>query len=332
MRIRWRNFELPTSVLLESDTETDTYGKFIVEPFERGFGHTVGNGLRRVLLSSIEGASITSVKIEGVPHEFTTIPGVLEDVADIILNLKLVLVSIEGTEEVTMKIDVMKNGAVTAGDIQSDNHTEIANFDQHIATLTEDVSFKVEMKARIGRGYVTAEENEEEEKEIGVIAMDSNFSPVKRVRYSVTDTRVGKITNYDKLIIEIWTDGTVSPEDALMEASRIYRKHLNPFVHYGRLDRDVPVEEERETTAEESELQRQQMAENVDRPIEDLDLSVRAKNCLDAISLQTIGDLAKMTESELLKLRNFGKTSLKEIRKKLADMGLSLGLNIESLK
>lgn len=332
MRIRWRNFELPTSVLLDSESGSETYGKFVVEPFERGFGHTVGNGLRRVLLSSIEGAAITSVKIEGVPHEFTTIPGVLEDVADIILNLKNVLVKVDGTEEVTMTIDVMKSGNVTAGDVQTDNHTTIENPDQHIATLTEDVSLKMEMKACIGRGYVTAEENEEEEKEIGVIAMDSNFSPVKRVRYYVTDTRVGKITNYDKLIIEIWTDGMVTPEDALMEASRIYRKHLNPFVHYGHLDRDVPVEEEKEPSAEESEQQRQQMCENFNRPIDDLDLSVRSKNCLDAISLQTVGDLAKMSESELLKLRNFGKTSLKEIRKKLADMGLSLGLDIESLK
>ncbi len=331
MRIRWRNFELPTAVELDKETDTDTYGRFVIEPFERGFGHSVGNGLRRVLLSSIEGASITSVKIEGVLHEFTSIPGVLEDVADIILNLKMVLVRITSGREVTMHIDVKKQGALTAGDIQTDASATIINPDQHIASLTEETELKMELTASIGRGYVTAEENEDEEKEIGVIYIDSNFSPVKRVRYSIEDTRVGKITNYDKLTLEVWTDGTVSPEDALVEGSKIYRKHLNPFVLYDRMSRDIPVPEKTETEAEEEEKKQSKLYECLSQPIDDLDLSVRARNCLDSISLVTVADLVANSESDLMKLRNFGKTSLKEIKKKLSDLGLTLGMDVAGI-
>jgi DNA-directed RNA polymerase subunit alpha len=302
-----------------------------VEPFERGFGQSVGNGIRRVLLSSIEGAAITSVKIEGVLHEFTSIPGVLEDVADIVLNLKMVLVKISSGREVAMKLDVTRKGEVTAGDIVTDNNAAIVNPDQHIATLTEETTLQMELCARIGRGYVTSEENEDEEKEIGVIYMDSNFSPVKRVRYSVEDTRVGKITNYDKLTLEVWTDGTVTPEEALVEGSKIYRKHLNPFVHYDRMSRDVPVQETKESEAEEEEKRRQKLLESLALPVDDLDLSVRAKNCLDSVSLQTVADLVQNTDSDLMKLRNFGKTSLKEIKKKLSDLGLTLGMDVQSL-
>ena len=316
MRIRWRNFELPTSVLVDKETKLDTYGKYTIEPFEKGFGHSVGNGLRRVLLSSIEGAAITSVKIDGVLHEFTSMQGVLEDVADIILNLKMVLVRIHNDREAVLKIDSGKAGTVTAGDIITDSNTEIVNPDQIIATLTEDVALKMEMKACVGRGYVTAEENEDEEKEIGVIYMDSNFSPVQRVRYSVEDTRVGKITNYDKLILEIWTDG----------------KHLNPFVHYERLNRDVPVDEAKDTGTEEVDEQAEKLKENLSRNIEELDLSVRARNCLDSANLKSIEDLVQMTEPELMKLRNFGKTSLKEIKKTLIDLRLNLGMDLESMK
>ena len=331
MRIRWRNFELPTSVVLEADSSSDTYGKFFVEPFERGFGHTIGNGLRRVLLSSIEGAAITSVKIDGVLHEFTSIPGVFEDVAEIILNLKLVLVRIEGAGEVTMTIDVTRSGEVTAGDIQVDNHTTIVNPGQHIATLTEERPLKMEMRAAVGRGYVTAEENEDEEKEIGVIYIDSNYSPVKRVRYGIENTRVGKITNYDKLILEVWTDGTVTPGDALVEASRIYRKHLNPFVHYDQLSRDVPAEAGSERSGGEEDGLFALEAAVLEKPLEELDLSVRARNCLESINVATLGDLVKITEPELLKLRNFGKTSLREIKKKLLEFNLKLGMDTESM-
>lgn len=331
MRIRWRNFELPTSVELDKANNTDTYGLFVIEPFERGFGHSVGNGLRRVLLSSIEGASITSVKIEGVLHEFTSIPGVLEDVADIILNLKMVLVRITSGREVTMQIDVKKQGTLTAGDIQTEPSVTIVNPDQHIATLTEETELKMELTASIGRGYVTAEENEDEEKEIGVIYIDSNFSPVKRVRYSIEDTRVGKITNYDKLTFEIWTDGTISPEEALVEGSKIYRKHLNPFVLYDRMSRDIPIPEKNETEAEEEEKKHSKLIECLSQPIDELDLSVRARNCLDSISLVAVADLVANSESDLMKLRNFGKTSLKEIKKKLSDLGLTLGMDIAGI-
>ena len=329
MRIRWRNFELPSSVKVDKDTLSETYGKFFIEPFERGFGHTIGNGLRRALLSSIEGFAITSVKIEGVLHEFTTIPGVLEDVTDIILNLKSVLVKGYSSEPVKMTIDAKGEGEVTCKDIQTDSHGEIMNPDQLIATLTEpDTELKMEMVAHLGRGYVTSEENEPDEREIGVIYMDSNFSPVTRVRYRVEDTRVGKITNYDKLILEIWTDGTTTSEIALMEASKIYRKHLNPFVHYNRLNRDLPAEEIVEEEVVLEEERKSKLHDLLSKSIDELDLSVRAKNCLDAVSLGTIGDLVNQSESELLKVRNFGKTSLREIKKKLGDLNLSLGMEL----
>jgi len=331
MRIRWRNFELPTSVVLEKSTKTDVYGQFTIEPFERGFGHTIGNGLRRVLLSSIEGSAITAVKIDGVLHEFTSVPGVLEDVADIILNLKMVLIKIHKGREAILRLDVVKKGPVTAKDITTDNNTAIVNPDQHIATLTDEVPLKMELQIAMGRGYVTAEENEDEEKEIGVIYIDSNFSPVKRVRYSVEDTRVGKITNYDKLNLEVWTDGTISPEEGIIAASKIYRKHLNPFVHYNQLDRDVPAFESGDSEAEEDEKRRKKLQESLSVPIEDLDLSVRAKNCLDSVDLVTVGDLARNNESDLMKLRNFGKTSLKEIKKKLSELGLTLGMDVDNL-
>jgi DNA-directed RNA polymerase subunit alpha len=329
MRIRWRNFELPSSVLTDKGTLSESYGRFTIEPFEKGFGHTIGNGLRRVLLSSIEGSAVTSVKIDGVQHEFTSIRGVMEDVTDIILNLKQLLVRIEGDEPVLMRIDVSKKGPVTAGAIEADSRAEIVNPGLVIATLTDSVPFKVEITAQRGRGYVTAEENTPEEREVGVIPMDSNFSPVKRVRYKIEDTRVGKITNYDKLILEIWTDGTVRPDFALIEAAKIYRKHLNPFVHYFEPGADLAVDEARVMADEEAEKQAARMREMLSKPIEELDLSVRARNCLDAENLATVGDLVRKTEADLLKIKNFGKTSLKEIKKKLSDLGLSLGMNVD---
>lgn len=332
MRIRWRNFELPSSVKVEKETLTEHYGKFFIEPFERGFGNSVGNGLRRVLLSSIDGYAITSLKIDGVLHEFTTVPGVFEDVTDIILNLKQVRVKGEGSDPIRMTIESSGEGVVTGANIQTDNRAEILNPDAPIATITDaEGALKMDLEVKLGRGYVTAEENETEEQEIGVIFVDSNFSPVKRVRYRVEDTRVGKITNYDKLILEVWTDGTITPETALVEASKIFRKHMNPFVHYHRLNRDVPHEEIMEEAEVAEEEKRNVVKEMMAKSIDDLDLSVRAKNCLDAVTLRTIGDLVKQTESELLKVRNFGKTSLKEIKKKLADLNLSLGMDPEEM-
>jgi len=272
------------------------------------------------------------VKIDGILHEFTTIEGVLEDVTDIILNLKNVLVKGYGSEPIKLTIEGKGEGEVKCGAIKTDNNTEILNKDAVIATLTNDKAvLNMEFEVRLGRGYVTAEENESEEREIGVIYIDSNFSPVKRVRYRVEDTRVGKITNYDKLILEIWTDGTIAPEEALTEASKIYRKHLNPFVHHNRLSRDLPVEEVQEQEESAEEERRNTLRDIFSKSVDDLDLSVRAKNCLDAVALSTIGDICRQSESELLKLRNFGKTSLKEIKKKLGDLNLSLGLDVDEL-
>ncbi|MBI4881943.1 MAG: DNA-directed RNA polymerase subunit alpha [Planctomycetes bacterium] len=330
MRIRWRTFELPSRVVVDHGTLSSTYGRFIIEPFEKGFGHTIGNGLRRVLLSSIEGSAVTLVKIENVLHEYSSIPGVLEDVTDVILNIKQLLVKIKGEEPITMRIDVDRKGAVTGADVITDQRAEIVNRDLLIATLTDKVPFRVEMTAQRGRGYVTAEENLQEEQEIGVIPVDSNYSPVKRVRYKVEDTRVGKITNYDKLIMEVWTDGTIRPEKAVVESAKVYRKHLNPFVHYLHPGEDATIPEVAVMADEEAEKEAQRVRSLLARAIEDLDLSVRARNCLDAEHLATVGDLVRRTEADLLRIKNFGKTSLKEVKKKLADLNLSLGMEAET--
>jgi len=328
MRIRWRTFELPSKVIPEKESLTSNFGRFFIEPFEKGFGHTIGNGLRRVLLSSIEGSAVTHAKIQGVVHEFSAIQGVLEDVTDIVLNLKQVLVRVEGDEPVSLKIDVTRKGPVTAGDIVCDQRSEIVNPDLVICTLTEKTNFQVELKAQKGRGYMTADEVRSEDMELGVIPLDCIFSPVKRVRYKVVDTRVGKITNYDKLILEIWTDGTARPEQALVEAAKIYRKHLNPFVHYSYPGEDAIVSESAVLADEEKQKEAERMRELLGKPIEELDLSVRARNCLDAENLQTVGELVRRTEADLLRIKNFGKTSLKEIKKKLQDLNLSLGMEV----
>jgi len=335
MRIRWRNLELPTRVVAEETN--DNYGRFVAEPFERGFGTTVGNGLRRVLLSSIEGAAVTSVKIQGVRHEFTALPSMVEDITEVILNIKKLLVRLHSEGPATLRIERTTKGAVTAADIVCDPGAEIANPELHICTLAEDAEFVCEMTARRGRGYVTAEENEQPEPEIGVIPVDSIFSPVHRVRYRIEDTRVGKLTNYDKLVLEIWTDGTVAPQDALVEASKIYRKHLNPFVQYGFAGPEMPAEEkvevEEPATLPEPEQNSEQLAlrERLALPISDLDLSVRASNCLESENVRTIGDLVRLNENELLNLKNFGKTSLREVKQKLLNAGLDFGMDVDAL-
>ena len=329
MRIRWRDFELPSRVEMEQETATPTYGRFVVEPFQRGFGTTIGNGLRRVLLSSIEGAALVSVKIEGVLHEFSTIEGVYEDMTSVILNLKKLRLKIESDEEVELLIDVQRKGEITAEDIQCPAGVEIINSDLKICTLTDNINFSAILTAKKGRGYVTAEENITDEQELGTIPVDSLFSPVYRVRYSVEATRLGKQTNFDCLVLEIWTDGTVSPEMALVEASKIYRKHLNPFVQYFELQEeqamapitlDIPTEQIVEEKSEYDEV--------LDQPLEKLSLSVRAKNCLDSENILTVRELVSLTESELLKVRNFGKTSLKEVKLKIQELGLALGMQV----
>jgi len=333
MRIRWKGLELPTHVVLDTSTATDTYGRFIAEPFERGFGVTIGNSLRRILLSSLEGAAVTGVKIENVLHEFSTIEGVVEDVTDVILNIKQLVVRMEGDEPRTITLEASSEGPVSAGQIKTDPNVEIVNTDLVIATLAKDVDFRVEMRVEKGRGYVTAEENTpDEQEEIGYIPVDSLYSPVVRVCYETTETRVGQRINYDRLAIEIWTDGTISPEMALVEAAKVMRKHLNPFVEYSEPGEElgaeaVPAAEEVPGAGEYvSELERK-----LAMGIGELDLTVRSSNCLESENIMTVGQLVRMSEDDLLAIRSFGKTSLREIKRKLADLGLSLDMDLEGV-
>ncbi len=324
MRIRWRGLELPSQLERDESVSTNTYGRFIIEPFERGFGTTVGNSLRRILLSSLEGAAVYAVKLANAPHEFSTIPGMVEDVADVILNIKQLVVAMEGEENKSLLVTRNVAGDVVAGDIEAETGVEIMNPDLKIATLTEDVPFELEMRVRKGRGYATAEENSGPEQEIGVIPIDSIFSPVTRVRYRTEDTRVGQRTNYDRLVLEVWTRGSVLPEDALVEAAKILRKHLNPFVQYYDIGTDLVTE------LPQKQIQPSQMDEKLQdlltRPVADLQLSVRANNCLESARIATIGELVQKTEADLLRVRAFGKLSLHEVQRKLAEMGLSLGM------
>lgn len=329
MRIRWRGLELPTRLERDSLVSTDKYGKFYIEPFERGFGTTIGNSLRRVLLSSLEGSAVTSVKISGVDHEFTSIKGVMEDVTDVILNIKSLVVRLTGDGPKTMTVSASKAGVVTSGDITADPAIEIVDKDRVIATLTEGVKFEIEMVVENGRGYIPASERIAEadrfDQEIGRVIVDASYSPVTRVRYSTEDTRVGQRTNYDKLILEIWTDGTISPEMAVVEAGKILRKCVNPFVQYSELGEGTVAEEMTEEVVEQEEIDEELVAK-LNTPLSELELSVRANNCLESVKMETVGELVKMTEAELLKIRSFGRTSLREVKRKLADMGLSLGM------
>ena len=330
MRIRWRNFELPSRVEADKDTLTSEYGRFVVEPFERGFGHTIGNGLRRVLLSSIEGTAITRVKIEGANHEFDSLEGVYEDVTDIILNIKRLRIAFDGLEsskEITCRVEKSGKGEVTGADVQVPGG-RVANPEQKICTLTHAESgVAIELTVSRGRGYVSAEENRDETSPIGVIPVDSIYSPVHRVRYAVEATRVGKFTNYDRLILEIWTDGTISPDLSLIEAAKIYRKHLNPFLLFNE-SRDEELVQEDPSTSEfnRKNMQDSELQHKMSTPLSDLELSVRARNCLDGANLRTVGDLVSLSENEVMNLKNLGKTSLTEIKNKLAEHGLSLGM------
>ncbi len=328
MRITWRGLELPTSVERDMAVSTDKYSRFYIEPFERGFGTTIGNSLRRVLLSSLESSAVTSIKIAGVDHEFTVIKGVMEDVTDIVLNVKNLVVSSHGEGPKTMTVSANKAGVVTAGDIAADPAIEIINKDAVLVTLTEDVNFEMEMVVENGRGYVPAAERiaaaDRFDQEIGRIMLDAVYSPVTRVRYATEDTRVGKRTNYDRLILEIWTNGIITPEMALVEAAKILRKHINPFVQYFDIGEQTIIDQ---VVAEEpGEAVDEELVQKLNTPIAELELSVRAGNCLESMKVETVGQLVKMTEAELLKIRSFGKTSLREVRRKLADIGLSLGV------
>ncbi len=321
MRARWRNFELPTKIEIDRETLTKEYGKFVAEPFERGFGTTIGNSLRRVLLSSIEGAAVTRVKIEGALHEFTSLDGVLEDVTNIVLNIKRIRVRMDAEEPQTLVLDVNKKGEVVAGDLQGGPQVEVVNKDHVICTCTEQVPLRMELTVERGRGYRTAEENDSEDREIGVIPIDSIFSPVRRVRFRTENTRVGQLTDYDKLILEIWTDGTVEPEDALVQAGKILRKHLIPFVNYFELGEqlaavNLALQPPAAAPGEE--------AGALARSVEEAGLSARTLSAVLAAGIATIGDLVGRAEDELLALPNIGEAALKEIKEKLKKLGLGL--------
>ena len=326
MRVLWRGLELPVRVVPDAGN-TPTYGKFVVEPFERGLGTTVGNSLRRILLSTIEGAAVTKVKIQGAAHEFTSLPGVQEDVTDILMNVKSLVVQMDSEEPKTMRLDVQGPGEISADLIEADTSITICNKTLLLATLTDKVDFEAEFFVEKGRGYVPASELKERagEHTVGEIYVDAVFSPVLRVRYKVEDTRVGQRTNYDKLTLEMWTNGAVNPEMALVEAAKILRKHLNPFVMYFELGEHGVSEQAAASAAVEAEASSRNTT-----PIAELGLSVRAVNCLESAGLSTVGDLCDQSEQDLLKIRSFGKTTLKEIRRKLEDLGLSLsGVPVE---
>jgi DNA-directed RNA polymerase subunit alpha len=326
MHIRWRGLELPGSVTADPKTLTATYGKFTAEPFERGFGTTVGNSLRRVLLSSLEGSAVTQMKVGGALHEFTTIKGVLEDVTDIVLAVKSLVVKNHSDSTRVIRVEKNTRGPVTAGDIQTDEAVEVVNKDLVLATLTDDVPFELEMVVENGRGYVPASEHSPEAQEIGIVPVDAVFSPVTRVRYEVEETRVGQKTNYDKLTMEIWTDGTVTPELALVEAAKILRKHLNPFVGYAKPGPAVNLPAfGGSVLSVEAPLE-----SRLGMLVSDLKLSLRASNCLHEEGIETLRELVSRGREEWLEVRNFGETTLQEIEEKLEELGLKLGMQVPS--
>jgi len=323
MPIRLSRFEMPKRAVKDESTISDTYSKFVAEPFEVGYGRTIGNSLRRVLLSSIEGAAVTSIKITGAEHEFCSVPGVVEDVTDIILNLKKVLLRTYVREPRTLMINVKGPGEVTAGDIQTDGTIEILNPDAHIATLSQDGVLEMKLEVRVGRGFCPAEWNKKPDQEIGRIPIDSIFSPVRRVNFYTENTRVGQKTDYDKLIIEVWTDGRVTPDDALTMSAAILRHHLDVFVNY---DKDIVEFEESE---KQIDAEREELRRKLNMSVNEIELSVRAANCLNNANITTVGQLAQKTEADMLKYRNFGKKSLNEIKGKLSELGLSLGMTFD---
>lgn len=317
----WVVLVKPEQIVRDNDPADPVYGKFVCEPLERGYGTTIGNALRRVLLASLQGAAFVAVKISGVQHEFTTIPGVLEDVTDIILNIKQVRLAMDTDAPQTVTLDVRQKGEVTAGDIQGNQHVEVLNPDLHIATLTEDVEFHLELEVRMGKGYVPADMHEGLTDEIGLIKLDSSFSPVRKVAYSVEQARVGQMTNYDKLILEVWTDGSVSPEDAVAYSAKIIKDQISVFINF-----DEQISDDSGLGSSDSG----EFNENLFKSIDDLELSVRATNCLRSANIALVGELVQRSENEMLKTKNFGKKSLDEIKNVLVDMGLDFGIKVDS--
>ncbi|MBC8417164.1 MAG: DNA-directed RNA polymerase subunit alpha [Desulfobacteraceae bacterium] len=317
----WRELIKPKRIEIDQESYTNSYGKFVCEPLERGFGVTIGNSLRRVLLSSLQGAAIVSVKFDEVLHEFSTIDGVLEDVTDIILNLKELKLKAVDVEEAVIRLNREGEGVVTAGDIETGGLVEILNPDQHIATLNKQAKLNMEMVVRTGKGYVPAEKNKSANTDIGVIPMDAVFSSIQKVNYVVTNARVGQITDFDKLTLEVWTDGSVLPEDAAAYAAKILKEQMNPFINF---------EEEPEPAEQDEDEKKEKWNENLFRPVTDLELSVRSANCLQNANISRIGELVQKTDAEMLKTKNFGRKSLNEIKAILEDMGLFLGMKLNN--
>jgi DNA-directed RNA polymerase subunit alpha len=323
MRIRWRGFELPSQISCDRKSLTSTYGKFVAEPFERGFGDTIGNSLRRILISSLEGSAITQVKFHGVQHEFSTLPGVAEDITEIVLNVKSLIVKNHGDGAKVVRVEKTAAGTVTGRDVLTDHTVEVINKDHILATLTANVGFSMEMVVENGRRYVPATERQGVAQEIGTIPVDAVFSPVVRVKYSVEETRVGQKTNYDRLTIEIWTNGSIHPEMALVEAAKILRKHLNPFVQLSELGLSIPTDGRPPLGGSDSALE-----SKLSMSLSGLGLSNRALNSLESGKILTVRDLVSKTEDQLLELKNFGETSLSEVRARLAEAGLRLGMRV----
>ena len=331
MRIRWRGLELPSRVQLISETATPTYGMFVAEPFERGFGATIGNSLRRIMLTSLEGSSITKVRIQGIQHEFMTVPGVVEDVTDICLNIKSAVVKNHSSTQKILRIERHDRGVVTAGDIVCSDQVEVLNKNMVIATMTDDVPFHMELTVENGRGYIPSSEyHASHEEEPGLLLLDAIFSPVVRVRYKIEDCRVGQRTNYDKLNLEVWTNGTISPEMAVVEAAKILRKHLTPFVSFREAGAEISPEGGLRgmldgTGYSPVDLE---LEEKLNQSLAELNLSVRATNCLESEGINTIRDLVTRSEDQLLQVRNFGETTLVEVRERLSVIGLRLGMKV----
>jgi DNA-directed RNA polymerase subunit alpha len=317
----WRELIKPKSISIEEDSRTPSYGKFVCEPLERGFGITIGNALRRILLSSLQGAAIVSVKFDDVVHEFSTIPGVREDVTDIILNLKQIKLRLIDSEEAVIRLSKKGEGAVTAKDIETDGAVEILNPAQHIATLNKEAKLGLEMAVKMGKGYLSTETVKSGEQAIGEIPVDAIFSPIQKVNYVVTNARVGQITDYDKLTLEIWTDGSVTPEDSVAYAAKILKEQMQPFISF---------QEEPEPLETEDHEDEEKLNTNLFRPVSELELSVRSANCLKNASITYIGELVQKTEAEMLKTKNFGRKSLNEIKGILEEMGLSLGMKLDN--
>jgi DNA-directed RNA polymerase subunit alpha len=315
----WRGFQKPKRLATDTETLTDKYGRFYAQPFERGFGTTIGNGLRRVLLSSIEGAAVTAVKIEGVLHEFQSIPGVVEDATDIILNLKQIPFKLNGDGPKAIYLKTDQPGVITSGMVEADGDVEVLDKNVYIATVSEGGKLDMEMRLKRGRGYVSADKNFDEDLGLGFIPIDSVHSPVRKVNYTVEAARLGQITDYDKLDIEIWTNGAIAPADALGLAAKLLKDHMTIFINF-----------EEELEAESNREEKPQIRnENLNRSVEELELSVRSYNCLKNANIQSIGELVQKTEAEMLKTKNFGRKSLNEIKEILASMGLSLGMKID---